>query len=100
MPKVLLPVSLIRQRSDGDCLAACAAMVLSFVGRPVEYSQLLALLKINNFGAPAGNVRNLAQLGLSVNYTVTDLDGLVHQVQDGTPAMYSCVQAICRIGNI
>jgi len=87
VPKILLPVSPIRQQSDGDCLAACAAMVLGFVGRPVEYPQLLALLRIRNFGAPAGNIRNLAQVGLSVTYSVTDVDGLIRLLQEGIAAI-------------
>ena len=87
MPKVLLPVSQIKQRGDGDCLAACAAMVLNFVGRPAEYSQLLSLLKIKNYGAPAGNIRNLAQLELSVTYSITDVEGLIRLLQSGVPAI-------------
>lgn len=62
-------------------------MVLGFVGRPVEYPQLLALLRIRNFGAPAGNIRNLAQVGLSVTYSVTDVDGLIRLLQEGIAAI-------------
>ena len=37
MPKVLLSVPHRSQQSDGDCLAACAAMVLAHLGRAIDY---------------------------------------------------------------
>lgn len=62
-------------------------MALNYVGRPVDYSQLLSLLNIKSFGAPAGNIRNLKQIGLSVTYSVTDVDGLIRLLQDGVCAI-------------
>lgn len=85
MPKVLLPVTHLKQRRDGDCLAACAAMILDFMGRGVDYSRLLLLLGIKNYGAPAGNIRHVSQLGLNVEYSVTDSAGLFRMLADGTP---------------
>ena len=61
MPKILLTVPQQKQQSDGDCLAACAAMVLNYLNRPVAYASLLKLLKIKPFGAPASNIRLLEQ---------------------------------------
>ncbi len=87
MPKVLLPVPHRQQQSDGDCLAACAAMVLDYLNHPVEYDKLLQLLRIKPFGAPAGNVRLLAQLNLSVTYRVTDLAGLESTLAQGNPVI-------------
>jgi hypothetical protein len=43
MPSTLLPVPHHLQRSDGDCLAACAAMVLAYLGVSVDYDRLLRL---------------------------------------------------------
>lgn len=85
MPKVLLPVTHLRQKRDGDCLAACAAMILDYLGRGVDYSQLLQLLGIKIYGAPAGNIRYLTQLGLTVEYSVTDTDGLFKILAEGKP---------------
>jgi ABC-type bacteriocin/lantibiotic exporter with double-glycine peptidase domain len=87
VPKILLPVSHHKQQGDGDCLAACAAMVLEFFDRAIDYQRLLALLKVANYGAPAGNIRNLSQLGLSVTYSVIDLGGLLRLLQNGIPAI-------------
>ncbi len=83
MPKQLLPVLHHKQQSDGDCLAACAAMVLNHLNRPIDYAQLLDLLKIKSFGAPAGNIRLLTRHDLSVTYSVTDMAGLEGLIKQG-----------------
>lgn len=83
MPKVLLPVSHLKQTSEGDCLAACAAMVLKHLGLTLSYPDLLELLKIRSYGAPAGNIRLITQLGLSV----TDLPGLIQLLEQGSPVI-------------
>ncbi len=44
MPKTLLSVPHQRQLTDGDCLAACVAVVLSHLGRAVDYAELIRLL--------------------------------------------------------
>jgi hypothetical protein len=46
VPKVLLPIPHQPQQSDGDCLAACAAMAMAHLGRAIDYAQLLKLLNI------------------------------------------------------
>lgn len=87
MPKVLLSVPHQLQQSDGDCLAACAAMTLAYLGRAIDYGQLLRLLNIKPHGAPAGNIRLLTNLGLSVVYSQTDLAGLEARLQQGQPVI-------------
>lgn len=89
MPKVLLPVSHLKQKGDGDCLAACAPMVLEFIDRGIDYSHVAQLLKIRIFGAPASNIRLITQLGLSVTYSVTDVDGLFKMLDNGQPVIWS-----------
>ena len=95
MPRVLLPVSHLKQKGDGDCLAACAAMVLQYLDRGMDYSALVQLLKIRNFGAPASNIRFLEQLGFSVTYSVTDVDGLFRMLEHGEPVI-----AFVRTGDL
>jgi ABC-type bacteriocin/lantibiotic exporter with double-glycine peptidase domain len=75
------------QQSDGDCLAACAAMALAHLGHAIDYPQLLKLLKIKSYGAPAGNIRLLENLGLTVVYSKTDLVGLEAMLQEGHPVI-------------
>lgn len=81
MRRTLLPVPHRTQRQQADCLAACAAMVLEYLGRPVDYARLVTLLGIRDFGAPSPNIRRLANLGLSVVFTQGTLDDLVTHVR-------------------
>jgi uncharacterized protein YvpB len=62
-------------------------MVLNSIGRKIDYSQVVQLLKIRNFGAPASNIRLIAQLGLAVTYSVTDIDGLFSSLENGEPVV-------------
>ena len=41
MPNILLPIPHQRQRTEADCLAACAAMALTHLGISIAYDQLL-----------------------------------------------------------
>jgi hypothetical protein len=52
MNPLSLPVPHRRQRDTGDCLAACAAMILAYLENPIAYDQLLKLLQIEWFGTP------------------------------------------------
>lgn len=85
MPKTLLTVPHYQQQNDGDCLAACAAMVLAYLNVSVDYSQLLLLLKIKPFGAPARNIKSLEQLNLKTSYQYTDMVGLEELLNQGQP---------------
>jgi len=87
VPKVSLSVPHQLQQSDADCLAACAAMVLAYLGREIDYALLLELLGIRPFGAPAGNIRLLADLGLVVVYSKTHTTGLKAMLQQGHPVI-------------
>lgn len=85
MPPRLLLVPHCQQQADGDCLAACAAMVLAYWQRDIAYSALLRLLRIQPYGAPAGNVRLLSSLGVRVTYSTTNLRGLQTLLSQGLP---------------
>lgn len=87
MPKHLLPIPHQLQQRDGDCLAACAAMVLAYLERPLDYNQLLQLLKIKSYGAPASNIRLLAQLDFTVTYGVTNMVSLEDMLAQGYPVI-------------
>lgn len=87
MPKVLLSVSHQPQQNDGDCLAACAAMVLTYVNRSFDYTHLLHLLDIQPYGAPAGNIRRLTSENLNITYSQTDLAGLEAILHQGHPVI-------------
>ena len=87
MPKLLLSVPHQPQQNDGDCLAACAAMILAHLGQKIDYSQLLQLLNVQPYGAPAGNIQRLIQLNFKVTYSQTDMSGLEAMLQQGHPVI-------------
>ena len=87
MPQTLLPVPHHKQQRDGDCLAACAAMTLDFLGLPLPYADLINLLRVKSFGAPASNIRLLEQLSLTVSYQVTNMAGLEALLASGQPVI-------------
>lgn len=75
MPRTLPPIrprvngiSLHRQTQPADCLAACAAMVLDYLGLSLPHTKLLNLLDTGPYGAPRRNILRLTTLGLEVNY--------------------------------
>ncbi|MBV7338193.1 C39 family peptidase [Chloroflexi bacterium TSY] len=61
---MLLFVPNVRQRQQADCLAACAAMVLNYLGEQVKYDRLLQLLDTTAEGTPFTNIERLHTLGL------------------------------------
>lgn len=88
MPAVFLEIEHVQQHNDGECLAACAAMVLNFIGIPVAYKRLIRMLEIKgDFGTPSFKIRNLARLGVRVAYEQGNLDILRTHLQAGQPCI-------------
>jgi len=79
----LIKVSHIPQQRDGECLVACADMVLRYYGIKKRYWRLRQILKIqNNVGTPFPFIKNLQKLGVTVNTysrgTIELLNGLIN----------------------
>jgi ABC-type bacteriocin/lantibiotic exporter with double-glycine peptidase domain len=56
-----------RRQTQADCLAACAAMVLEYLGVPYAYNHLIGILGTTEDGTPFTNLMRLAPtLNLSV----------------------------------
>jgi ABC-type bacteriocin/lantibiotic exporter with double-glycine peptidase domain len=87
VPKRLLPIPHRKQQGDGDCLAACAAMILESLDAALPYADVLRLLKVKSFGAPASNIRLLEQLSLRVSYRVTNMAGLEQLLTANQPVI-------------
>ncbi len=87
MPNTLLPIPHHPQRSDGDCLAACAAMVLGYLNVPVDYDRLLTLLGVKSYGTPGSRLKNLADLGVHVRYAQGTLAELFGYLDRGQPCI-------------
>lgn len=78
------------QRVDGECLPACASMILRRIGRPTSIKRLNRLLKVRQgIGAPFPNVRALSKLGVSVAYGVGDLNTLRRHIAEDHPVIVS-----------
>lgn len=87
MQNSLLSVPHHPQQRPADCLAACAAMILKYLGVHIAYDRLLGLLKIEPFGASAYNLFYLSTLGLSVAIDARDMVWLRETLQSNSPVI-------------
>ena len=62
-------------------------MILEHLGQPVDYPGLLALLNVQDFGAPSSNIRRLEHLGASVNFGSGTLTDLQRHLLQGRPCI-------------
>ena len=87
MPVHLLPISHIRQQNDGDCLVACAQMVLEYMGVHVPYERLKRILEVAAWGTPHSSIHNLSRHipKLIVNRLPGDLPDLWAALTAGKP---------------
>ena len=84
---ILLPVSPFKQKQQADCLAACCAMVLTYLQIEIPYQRLLGLLKVQTFGSIFHHLKNLEVLGVSVLIGEGDIDRLKHYLSLGLPVI-------------
>jgi ABC-type bacteriocin/lantibiotic exporter with double-glycine peptidase domain len=87
MPKDWLPVPHYRQSGGGQCLPACARMVLAYLGFDLQEAKVAKLLRSYTFGTPASNIRYLESLGLSVTFGPMSISRLGAHLQKGTPCI-------------
>lgn len=85
MRPILLPVPHVQQRESADCLAACAAMVLTYRGGRFRYTRLVKLLDIKWFGTPFSQLNKLTKLGVSVEIAHGTIDTLYTALQADHP---------------
>lgn len=85
---ILLPVAHVPQRRYGDCLVACATMVLTYLGRPMPYNRLLKTLRVQpGVGATFSNLQALARLNIAVLYEQGTLLDLHRFLANGWPCI-------------
>lgn len=87
MPKDWLPVPHFEQSANGQCLPACARMVLAYLGHEIEEVQVANILRSRSFGTPAPNIRHLESLGFSVTYGQMSLSRLRAYLQKDIPCI-------------
>jgi ABC-type bacteriocin/lantibiotic exporter with double-glycine peptidase domain len=86
-PATPLPVPYRKQTQSSDCLAACATMLIEYLGRSVPYHQLVALLEIGSLGAPRRNILRLTRLGFQVTFREGTLPIVAQYVNAGHPVI-------------
>jgi len=90
-PLLLLSVPHLQQRKDGECLAACALMVLGYNGKPPRYEQALRLLNISDSGTPHSKLRQLEALNVRV---IVETNGTLTQLQSWLRQNHPCIVAV------
>jgi ABC-type bacteriocin/lantibiotic exporter with double-glycine peptidase domain len=88
-PRIMLTVPFIAQRRTGECLVACAAMALAYLGQQPDYALLARRLSVTQIGAPFPNLRVLANLNVRVLVDYGTLDVLHQQLSRGYPCIVS-----------
>lgn len=83
--KLVLPVGHVPQQRIGDCLVACAGMLLTYANKPFHYCQVLRQLKTNDFGTVFSNIRHLTVPGATVQVSRGDIDRLYQHLQRNQP---------------
>lgn len=84
----ILPVPHLHQPAPGECLPACAAMVLTYLGVRVNYRQLLRLLQTQvGYGTPFSNIQTLTKMKVKITYKQGRLDDLWRFLQAGNPVL-------------
>lgn len=83
MPKNLLAVSHLVQRTEADCLPICTQMVTNYFGLKLKYRQLVKLLGTRWFGTPFRNIQRLRKQGISVLIVRLSLTGMPAYLEHG-----------------
>lgn len=84
----ILHVQHHKQRYQSDCLASCAAMMLSPLGVNVRYQRLMRLLNVQpGTGASIYNLRYLNPLNVSVQIQDGDMDYLASRLNQAVPVL-------------
>jgi ABC-type bacteriocin/lantibiotic exporter with double-glycine peptidase domain len=80
----------VQQRRLGECLAACAMMVLDYFDIPINYQRLLRLLRVKQpEGTPFYNIQEISKQGISVIDGHGTLPELYNHLCDGHPCIVS-----------
>jgi ABC-type bacteriocin/lantibiotic exporter with double-glycine peptidase domain len=86
MPERWLSVPHYQQSDEATCLAACARMVLAYLGDQRSEQELVRLLEVDPaFGVPASRLLRLRQWGYQVTYDSLSLPLLRHWLDQGVP---------------
>lgn len=81
---IYIDVPLVRQKRDGECLAACSAMVLAHLDIHVRYDRLIWLLNtVPLAGAAFSGIQNLERMGIAIAQGRGGLEALYQRLLAG-----------------
>ncbi len=84
----LLKVPFRPQQSDGNCLPACAQMVLAYYGIERSQQRLASLLSVRpNIGTPAPTIQRIQSHSIAVAYGPASLQKVEDATANGLPAI-------------
>src|SRR3954454_3170171 len=88
MPERFLRVPHIQQRSNADCLAACAAMLLEYVGFRADYARIVRVLGTSELGTPYSRIQRLPSIypDVSLRYEIGEMEEIIGYLDAGYPA--------------
>ena len=84
-PPLILPVTHLTQQRIGDCLVACAGMLLTYAGKPFNYQRVASQLKTRNFGTVFSNIRHLNERGTAILVEHGDIDQIYQALRQNRP---------------
>jgi uncharacterized protein YvpB len=84
LPK-LLPIEHSRQEADTGCLAACAQMVLRYLGIDAEQRRLNRLFDQVELGALLSHIQRLTRYGVKVALQPGDENDIKRVIDQGNP---------------
>jgi len=92
-----LPVPHWQQQRQGECLVACVAMVLAYVGQQVQYERLLKQLNTSTAGTFFFNLDRLRPFWFTVRRNQGNLSSLRQQLEKGHPIIVSVATELLPI---
>jgi len=84
-PPLVLPVIHLTQQRSGDCLVACAGMLLTYAGKSFNYQRVAQQLKTRDFGTVFSHIRQLTARGVTVLVEHGDIDQLYQELRQNRP---------------
>lgn len=75
------------QSADGQCLPACARMLLAYLGLLMSESEVAKVLEAKSYGAPSFAVKRLRNLGFVVDYREWSIAEVTAALQDKKPVL-------------
>lgn len=87
MSPTRLSVPYLPQRQEGECVVACAMMLLKHLGVSAEYDRLLQLFGTQHFGTFSSQIRKLESLDLAVIYKHGTFDELAEHLANNRPCI-------------